>query len=127
MLQSSKNIADWWAKFEKLQLAFREAAQTIWGDAPLRDPASKAFIKRFSSAVRRCCMPYTEHGLVLQWLARLVAISGLRCEQSDLKAMTTSHAAIGVVLHDLHCPVNFVCWPEVFRVHDVSFHTNEAF
>ena len=51
VLQSSKNIADWWAKFEEMQLAFRKAAQTIWADAPLRDPASKAFIKRFFISV----------------------------------------------------------------------------
>ena len=51
MLQSSRGIGDWWPKFEKLQLAFRKAAQTIWADAPLRDPASKAFIKRFFISV----------------------------------------------------------------------------
>ena len=34
-----------------MQLAFRKAAQTIWADAPLRDPASKAFIKRFFISV----------------------------------------------------------------------------
>ena len=46
-----KGIGDWWPKFEKLQLAFRKAAHTIWAATSLRDPASKALIKRFFISV----------------------------------------------------------------------------
>jgi hypothetical protein len=57
VLKSSKRIEDegtaWWPAFEKLQVAFREAARQVWPDwaRVLRDPCSQAFLKKFFISV----------------------------------------------------------------------------
>jgi len=53
VLKSSQGVEDWWTTFEKLQVAFRGAARKIWKDKEhlLRDPSSKAFIKKFFISV----------------------------------------------------------------------------
>jgi hypothetical protein len=53
VLKSSQGVDDWWSTFEKLQVAFRAAARQIWKDKEhlLRDPSSKAFIKKFFISV----------------------------------------------------------------------------
>jgi hypothetical protein len=53
VLKSSEGVEDWWSTFEKLQVAFRAAARKVWKDKVhlLRDPSSKAFIKKFFISV----------------------------------------------------------------------------
>ena len=53
VLKSSQDFADWWPKFEALQTALREAALQLWVDSGnvLRDPSSRAYVKRFFVSV----------------------------------------------------------------------------
>ena len=67
VLRSSQDFADWWPMFEKLQLAFREAALKVWPDKEslLRDPNSQAFIKKFFVSVTE-----EEFSRGLLWLSK---------------------------------------------------------
>lgn len=53
VLQSSQEFTDWWPKFEMLQQTLRAAALEVWKDKAhlLREPGSKAYIKRFFVSV----------------------------------------------------------------------------
>jgi hypothetical protein len=58
VLKSSKRFFEdegtaWWPAFEKLQVAFREAAKQVWPEweLALRDPRSQAFLKKFFISV----------------------------------------------------------------------------
>jgi len=57
VLKNSTRIKDegtaWWPAFEKLQVAFREAAKQVWPEwaRDLRDPRSQAFLKKFFISV----------------------------------------------------------------------------
>jgi hypothetical protein len=57
VLKNKTRIEDegtaWWPAFEKLQVAFREAARQVWPEwaRDLRDPRSQAFLKKFFISV----------------------------------------------------------------------------
>ena len=53
VLRRSKDFADWWPRFKKLQVKLREAALQVWTDKRhlLRDPRSQAYVKKFFISV----------------------------------------------------------------------------
>ena len=72
-------------------------------------------------------MPGTEHGIVKLGFSWLVLIGGVRMEQSDLIAMSTTRALVGMMFHDLDGPAYLVGRPKTLGALNMRFHANEAF
>ena len=93
VLKSSQDFADWWPKFEALQTALREAALQLWVDSGnvLRDPSSRAYVKRFFVSVTeeefsRGLLWVGEEDQKFKTLVFRRTIAGLESHATDPKA-----------------------------------------